>query len=281
MTAPDGFRTMPEGGAAAPPFTRGPYSFSEDITFNGNLRKSPGRYYLEEYFQKVPNANAVIGTGYSDADATAAANLVITTARVVANKDFELLGTHADIADFSWSTTCGGLLLETGSADNDQVIILPHLDTAQTAWTGVLWGTENQVIWETTIRTTAVITPVLIWAGLKLTNTPVIATDADQVFFRFSTDDTDAGWVCESSIGGTDTATASGVTVAINTTYNFRIEIDSDRKASFYINDVFIYRTTALTNDINLIPYIGLQQLGSGDSSLILVNEKISRIIFE
>jgi len=277
----DGFRTETVGGVAAPPYTKGPYTFSEDITFNGNLRKSPGRYCLEEYFKQVPDANAVIGTGYSDSDATASANLVITTARVVANKDFELLGTNANIADFSWSTINGGLLLETGSADNDQVIILPHLDTAQTAWSGVLWGTENQVNWEVQLMTTAVITPVLIWAGLKLTNVATIATDDDAVFFRYDTDVPDTNIQCITSIAGTNTTTDSGVTVATATEYNLRIEIDSARQANFYINNVLVHRTAALTNDIDLIPYVGLQQLGAGDSSLVLCYEKISRILFE
>jgi hypothetical protein len=242
--------------------------YTDDLKVEGNFSRSPERYYLEWMARKV-GLNADIDAAYT----TEVARAIST--------GFELLGTNAVTTCSTYSATDAAMLLTTTAADNDQVILLPHLDSEYSPWTGVKWGTENQVIWEAQIMTTAVITPVLIWAGLKLTNTPVIATDADQVFFRFSTDDTDAGWVCESSIGGTDTATASGVTVAINTTYNFRIEIDSDRKASFYINDVFIYRTTALTNDINLIPYIGLQQLGSGDSSLTLVNEKISRIIFE
>ena len=276
-----GFRTSPAGGIAAPPYTHGPYTFSEDITFNGSTRISPERFSLEENFLRIPDANDSIGTGYSNADATAAANLVITTARVVANKDFELLGTNADIADFSWSTTGAGVLLETGGADNDQVIIAPHLDAAQTAWSGVLWGTENQVNWETTIRTTAVITPVLIWAGLKLSNTEVIATDANAAYFRYSTDDSNTTIRCITSIAGTDVNTDSGVTVAVNTNYNLRIEIDSDRLAHFYINNVCVHVSTALTNDIDLIPYVGLMQLGSGDSSLLLVNEKISRVIFE
>jgi len=214
------------------------FDFSEDISFNGNVRKSPGRYYLEEFFTKLPDANAAIGTGYSDADATAAANLVITTARQVANKDFEILGTNADIADFSWDTVAGGVKMETGSTDNDQLIILPHLDTKQTAWSGVLWGTENQVIWEATIRTGASVATRLIWAGLKLTNTPTIATDDDQVFFRYDTDVPDTNWQIISSIAGTDTTTDSGVALAALTEYQLRIEIDSDRKAHFYINNV-------------------------------------------
>ncbi len=278
----DGFRTDPSGGAAAPPFTQPRYSFDSKITFNDNVRMQPGRYCLEEYFKRVPDANAAIGTGYSDADATAAANLVITTKRQVANKDFEILGTNADIADFSWSTIDGGLLIETGSADNDQVIILPHLDTAQTAWSGVLWGTENQVIWEVQLRSTAVITPILVWAGLKLTNDPTIATDDDQAYFRFDTDvASETTWHYVYSIGGTDVTVDTGITYAATTNYNLRIEIDASRIPHFYINNVEVGHGTALTNDVDLIPYVGVQQLGAGDSSLVLCYQKISRILFE
>lgn len=279
--ATEGFVSDPIGQVAAPPYTYDKYKFASDISFNGNIRKSPGRYYLEEFFKKLPDANAAIGTGYSDADATAAANLVITTARQVANKDFEILGTNADIADFSWDTIAGGVKMETGSADNDQLIILPHLDTKQTAWTGVLWGTENQVIWECAIRTGASIATRLIWAGLKLTNTPTIATDADQVFFRYDTDVPDTNIQIISSIGGVDTTTDSGVAVAALTEYQLRIEIDSSRKAHFYINNVEIYISTALTNDVDLIPYVGLQQLSDGDADMTLCYQKISRILYE
>ncbi len=277
-----GFRTSPAGGIAAPPYTKGPYTFSEDITFNGNLRKSPGRYSLEEFFKKVPDKNSVMAQAFTDADATAAANTVITTAREVANKDFELLGTNADIADFSWSTINGGLLLETGSADNDQVIIAPHLDAVQTAWAGILWGTENQVIWEAQLMSTAVITPILVWAGLKLTNDPTTATDDDQAYFKFDTDVSLQTTIqCIYSIADTDVVVDSGVTYAASTAYNLRIEIDSDRKAHFFINNVEVAKSTALTNDKDFIPYVGVQQLGSGDASLVLSYQKISRILFE
>jgi len=271
----EGFRSIPRGQIAAPPYTKGPYDFSEDISFNGNVRKSPGRYYLEEFFTKLPDANAALVIDPDADDATALAKFV------VANRDFEILGTNADIADFSWDTVAGGVKMETGSADNDQLIILPHLDTKQTAWSGVLWGTENQVIWEATIRTGASVATRLIWAGLKLTNTPTIATDDDQVFFRYDTDVPDTNWQIISSIAGTDTTTDSGVALAALTEYQLRIEIDSDRKAHFYINNVEIYISSALTNDVDFIPYVGLQQLSSGDADMTLCYEKISRILYE
>jgi len=278
----NGFRTDPVGGAASPPFTFPRYTFDSIVTWNKPQRFAPGRYQLEEYFKKIPAANGVIVQAFTDADATAAANTAITLARENANKDFELLGTNADIADFSWSTINGGLLLETGSADNDQVIIAPHLDSKLTAWTGVLWGTENQVILEVQLMSTAVITPILVWAGLKLTNDPTTATDDDQVYFKFDTDvASQTTWQCIYSIGGTDVVVDSGITYAASTAYNLRIEIDSSRIPHFYINNVKVAQGTALTNDIDLIPYVGVQQLGSGDASLVLSYEKISRILFE
>jgi len=262
MAIKNGLRTVPAGNIAAPPYTKDSYSWDAQLSLTGKpLRNATGRYCLEENFDHLPDVN--------------------TNISIVYNLDFEILGTNATVADFSWSTINGGMLLETGSADDDQVIVLPHLDTKQSAWTGVKWGTENQVIWEAQIMTTAVITPVLIWAGLKLTNTPVIATDDNQVYFRYSTDDSDTTIRCITSIAGTDTNVDSGITVAVATEYNLRIEIDSLRQATFYINDVSVHKTAALTNDIDLIPYVGLMQLGAGDSSLVLSNEKISRILFE
>lgn len=263
-----GFRTSPVGGIAAPPFTMPHYSFASSLTVSGALRKSPGRYYLEEFFAQTPGVNGDL------ASATEAT-------RVPRNRDFEVLGTNATSALVTFSTTEGGITLTTAGADNDQMIITPHLDTKQTAWANVKWGTENQVYFDTAIRTGASIATELVWVGLKLTNTPVIATDNDQVFFRYSTDDSDANWQVVYSIGGTDTQVDSGVAVEASTIYNFRIEIDSDRKAHFFINEVEVATSTALTNDVDLIPYVGLQALDAAAVNVSLCYEKISRVLFE
>lgn len=227
------------------------------------------RYYLDEYFKRAPCINADI-------------NSATEATREPANPDFEILGTNGTSALATFSTTNAGILLTTAGADDDQMIVLPHLDTKQSAWTNIKWGTENQVEWTCSIKTVA-ITTCIIWAGLKLTNTPVIATDADQVFFRFSTDDSDTTWKLESSIGGTDTATDSLVTVEANTQYKFKIVIDETRKAKCYINDVLVYTTAALTNDKDFIPYVGIQSVDATPSaaSMILNFEKINRILFE
>jgi len=246
----------------------GELDFKENIKFSGNVSRSPDRYYLEWMARKV-GLNGDIDAVYT----TEVARNIST--------DFELLGTNAVTTCSTYSATDAAMLLTTTAADNDQVILLPHLDSEYSPWTGIKWGTENQVIWEGAIKTPASVATILLYAGLKLTNTPTIATDDDQVYFRYSTDDSDAGWVVESSIGGTDTATASGVSVAASTIYKFRIEIDSNRRAHCYINDTLVYLSAALTNDVNFIPYIGMQNLTGGARILTVYYEKISRVLFE
>jgi len=256
-------------GVACPPFTRGPYSWDQDLTIDAHFQRSPNRYYLEEFFKQRVGINGDIDQVYT-----------IEVARSL-TKDFELLGTNAVTACSGFSATDAAMTLTTTAADDDQVILLPHLDTDQTAWTGIKWGTENQTIWEATIKTPAAITTLLLWAGLKLTNTPVIATDDDQVMFRFSTDDSNTTWRVITSIAGTDVNTSSGIAVAAATIYRFRIVIDSNRCAQFFINEALVYTSTPLTNDVDLIPYIGIQNLGAGARILTVFYEKISRTLFE
>jgi len=83
----------------------------------------PPWFVLEENFNQRPGLNTNIGVTF--------------------NLDFEILGTSAAEADVTWGATVGGIEMKTNGADNDQVIILPHLDTLQTAWANVKWGTEK------------------------------------------------------------------------------------------------------------------------------------------
>jgi hypothetical protein len=236
------------------------WDIKNSLRIKKNVRLATERYVLIESFERLPQLNA---------------DLAVST-----NLNFELLGTNAANNDVTFSTTIAGIQLETNTTANDQDIIVPHLASAQSAWSNIKWGTENQVSWECVIRTGASVASIVIWAGLKLTNTSVVATDDDQAFFRFAAA-TDTYWNYIYSIGGTDTATASTVAVATSTTYNLRIEVDSSRKAAFYINDTLVGRSTALTNDVDLIPYIGVQTTTTAAKYLIVCKEQISRIWYE
>ena len=96
----------------------------------GDPAKDARRYYLEEWFLQRPGLNAI---NIIDPDADSASALAITQA---ANKNFETLGTNMTTALTTFSATHGGILMTTAGADQDQAILLPHLDTNQTSWSG-------------------------------------------------------------------------------------------------------------------------------------------------
>jgi len=220
--------------------------------------------------------------------------------------NFEVLGTNMTTALATRNATVAAVTLTTAGADEDQAILAPHLDSGQTAWTGVKWGTENQVTWEALVRTSSAIDNQKIWAGLKLTNDQVVATDANQAFFKFQTDSTNSESFTDfeklhfvHSIANTDYISRLPITVAASTNYHLKISFDSDRKLSIFVNGVQYNITTtsgstggtlvtqgntksaAITNDIDLIPYVGIEA-GDGNAAAIDVSyTAVSRLLFE
>jgi|TARA_R100001530_G_scaffold639_1_gene1090 hypothetical protein len=276
-----------------------------DSSVHSSAAKDVRRYYLEEYFKKRPALNAVLNTAFSDADATAAANTAIRLAEKVANKDFEVLGTSMTTALCTFDTTRAGIIITTAGTDEDQAIIAPHLDTNQTAWTAVPWGTENQTIWECVVTTAASIADIKLWAGLKLTNDQLVATDANQAYFKFQTDATNSEAFTDftllhfvHSIANTDYISALPITVAADTQYHLKIAIDSNRKAAIYVNGIQYNVTstsgstggtavttgtgkTAALTEVDLIPYIGVET-GAGSAKALKAHwQAISRLIYE
>lgn len=248
----------------------------------GPIRMTSQRTCLSNRFELVWVAGqrgkpALNGDIALDENSNAAAHL----ASNIADPDFELLGTNA-VSGSSAFYAEGGIALVTAGAADDQVILLPHLDTNQTAWTGVTWGTDKQTEWECDLTTGANITNVIIWAGLKLTNTPTVATDNDSVFFRYEDDVNSGKWQTNYSIGGNATTADAGVAaVAINTRYHLKITIDSSRIARMYVNGTLAATSTALTDATDLIPYIGIENDGGAGAAktLRVHGQAISRVI--
>lgn len=206
-------------------------------------------------------------------------NSATEATREIADPDFEVLGNNASSDDVTFNAE-GGIKLETDGGGTDSVIILPHLDANQSAWTQVTWGTDKETIWEADIATgSSIANAVTIWAGLKLTNTSTTATDNDQVFFRYTAATASGQWQCIYSIGGTDTATASGVTVAASTRYHLKIVIDDARVPYFFINGVLVVTGTALTDTTDLIPYIGILEGSGAAKHMYIYGQAISRNI--
>lgn len=214
------------------------------------------RFVLTERFLRAPGINADI----QDAD---------EADRMVVNTDFELLGGNAVSADQALNAG-GGFALTTAGGATDSAILLPHLDTKQTAWSAVSWKPSNQPNMATTVKTGASITNCTFWAGLKLTNTPVVATDNDQVFFRYQ-NGTNTTWQCIYSVAGTDTTVDSGVTVAVSTQYRLWITVDASGVATFWINGSQVAQSTALTAAAALIPYVGVLSATDATAKSLIV----------
>ena len=259
----------------------------------GDYPQDTRRFYLDEWFLQRPGLNANIDQ--------------VSTVEVqrALNRNWEALGTNMTTALCTFNTTSAGIVATTAGADQDQAILTPHLDTAATAWAGCLWGTENQVHFETSIALPA-IDNQKVWAGLKLTNDQLVATDADQAFFKFQTDATNSEAFTDytllhfvHSIGGTDYISALPITVAASTIYHLKITIDSSRQMSIFVNGVQYNITStsgstggtavttgttksaALTDDVDFIPYVGIE---AGDGAAEAVHchyVKMSRIINE
>lgn len=204
------------------------------------------RVVLVENFERKPGINADI---QNSSEAT----------RMVANANFEVLGTNASSDDVTLADG-GGIKAETDGASADQVIILPHLDTNQTSWSTTKWNTNDEVGWACVTTTGSSVADTTIWAGLKLTNTSVVATDNDQAFFRYAAGTNSGAWQCIYSVGGTDYTLNTDVTVLASTTFKLEIRVDGDRKPHFYIDgDEVKIGANALTADTDLIPYWGVQ----------------------
>jgi hypothetical protein len=197
--------------------------------------------------------------------------------REIADPDFELLGTNAVSGSSAYNAE-GGITLTTAGASGDQVILVPHLDASQSAWGTVTWGTDKQVIWEAVIATSSNIADIILWAGLKLTNTSTTATDNDQAFFRFAPATNSGKWQAVNSIAGTDDEDDAGVTVAVSTVYHLKIVIDVSRVARFYINDALVATSAALTDATDFIPYIGVQASAAAAKAVVVYGQGISRV---
>ena len=259
----------------------------------GTTAKDARRYYLDEWFLQRPGINANIDQ--------------VSTVEVqrALNRNWEALGTNMTTALATFASTSAGVLATTAGADADQAILTPHLDTAATAWAGTKWGTENSVHFETSIMLPA-LDNQKVWAGLKLTNDQLVATDDDQMYFKFQTDATNSEaftdfttWHFVHSIGGTDFISQIPVTVATNTPYHLRFEIDSDRKAAIFVNGIQYNVTStsgstggtavttgttksgALTNDVNLIPYVGIEAGAAAAEAVNVHYVCCSRNVFE
>ena len=196
---------------------------------------------------------------------------------------FDLSGTSAADADSTYDGDHGLKLATAGGAtDFEQMLVLPAAGADnQSLWREINWGTENEVEWECVLRTNTLINLGRIECGLVLTAPSAMdeGTDANQVKFSYL-QGTDTNWEVNMSIGGADTVGDSNVVVVANSVYHFRIAIDKDRLARFSINSRLVHTSPSLADNINLLPYVGVQAgTATLANSINLRSVAISRVL--
>ena len=134
----------------------------------------------------------------------------------------------------------------------------------------------------------------------------LIAEDDNQAFFKFQTDITNSELFTDytklhfiHSIAGIDYISQLPITVAADTNYHLKIVFDSVRKVSIFVNGtqynvtstagstggtavtVGTTQSDAMTDDINLIPYIGIEAGDGSAEALNVYYQSINRVLFE
>ena len=240
------------------------------------LLTRPTHMQLIERFEKRPALNAVIAL---DENSNAAAH----AAAQIANKDWEVLGTNMTTALCTYSTG-GGIVLTTAGAASDQAIVTPHLDTNQSSWaSGRFITTAADLYMSFWIRTGSAITTSVVWAGLKLTNTHVDTTDADQFYFRYENGVNSGKWQINTSRSNVDVNVDTGVTAALSTDYFLELLIDANRLPTAWINGTQVLSPAisatggaALTTAITLIPYVGVFDNAGGSARAVRVRQIVA-----
>ena len=216
-----------------------------------------------ERFMQLPQLNATIDQVYT-----------VEAARA-ASQHLEIGGTGVGDDDITFRPG-GGVDCETEADDGDQVIVMAHLDAGpSTALAGIGWDTSQRPLFYANVITGPVaddIDDCVLWAGYKLTEVDVTATDDDQFFFRYENGVNGGRWQAISSNNGTDTATDTGVTVAFNNNYRLMIEVDRDLIAHYYINEVEVAfaeteaGTIVLRDLATLEFYLGIDSDGASNA---------------
>lgn len=170
------------------------------------------------------------------------------------------------VAATNQKTTLGEWLRISATANN--------ADSSLAAATFTLTQTNFGAVLVTRVQIPTAIVNMRVFIGL-FSAAAVMTTDTQStihsVYFRFSTGATDTTWKCCTSNATSTTVLDSGVTVAINTRYDLKIDCTDTANLRFYINGALVATGTATlpTSSTNLGPGHYLRSLSaSGQKDL-------------
>lgn len=240
--------------------------------------------------------------------------LIEVDPHVIPNQNFVLTGTNSVTDDsVQWSPSFAGVNIGTSNSDDDTCILFPRSSQdvefggggdEPTAWTGVKFGTENKIEFKSALSTDSSIDNMGFWSGLKAASTGGYELDVDQAYFLYASDDTLGALTTNAnlhfvySVAGVDYVTDLGIAITANTTYRLRILFDDNRLASVYVNNVryglattsvvggstqsiTTQKSLALTDDVDLLPVVGVQTFTTATKSIQCHYIKLSRDLFE
>lgn len=269
LTIPSGstspFASLPK--TTSKTFKRGHVALAEDagIRFLNYGNTTVNSLWLS------PDYNAVVLEDKMETLPVLIANATVFGA---SQKSLLAAGTNSANAGATFATE-GGITLTTTTGSGDQEVIA-NTNTYSNFGTVTLI-TDNGLVWESQVVTGSAVTSQVLWAGLKLTFTSVVATDDDQAFFRYAAA-TDGFWHFVTSVGGTDVDTATTVALAATTTYLLQIRIGTDRKPHYFINGVRVGIGAALTASLTTLKsFVGVQTATTAAKALTCRYVKITR----
>lgn len=237
---------------------------------------------------------------------------------ITANSAWQIGGTNVSESQVQFGFAPPGIQLSTTSSDNDQIILLPktgddgiwkggpHAAPGFSPWVSShRFPQQYQGVLQSPLTTDSSISNMAFWFGYKLTNTGAYATDVDQAYFLYATND-DLGALTTNgnlhfiySVSGTDYITDLGITVTADTLYRLKIVFDENRKISVFVNDiqygltstpttttaggvtenVSTSKSLAITSSAELIPVMAVQTLTSTNAVCNFSFIKASRAI--
>jgi len=216
------------------------------------------RQVLVERFESLPTLAGSVDPSTATDPTQAEIDLIFQS-----NRHIMASGTNAS-ATTQAHLSGGGIRCTTAGSDNDQVILSPRTNPANsTAWSKG-WITANNLHLRAQIELAA-ITNILVHVRLSDSAVLDLTTDDDALGVQFSTEGSKSttNFTVFSSRAGTDDAEKdTGVAVAAATPYRIDIVLDDDRNG-----DLVATTDNAMTSVTDWLPVIGVQALtGSGKS---------------
>jgi hypothetical protein len=179
----------------------------------------------------------------------------------------------------------GGLKMTVNSLSSRKLWLRPYAKAGFSGLGVIKFGTEDESYMAVRLRTGAAITTMQLTVGFMLThgtaaadrlNADSVMTDANAVRFIYNATKSATALYGVENVGST-TATVTelpGVTWAIDTDFYLQLAMQTDRTCQMWVNGVLVHTTAALTNDIDLIPFVSLRNAtatGAGSQRRIYV----------